>query len=294
MVSLEEIKAKRKLKILLKGSSAVGKTHACIKVADAVLKAGKKVLYLDHERGAIEEIVRYFESNNITDLNNFYHEDYTAYMDLYEKIKRYTDKNMCLATGKGPVDLIIIDPMPLLQLCRISATEQIKKQGFYYQGDMKVHLVDMEDPSKYTGTKYIDNRITYSLRGWQYSLPNDWEMAFKDVLVSITPDLVCTLMLPDEKNTLDGCFDFIYEFNKTEEPVQQESYENGNLIIKNITKNIYRGIPKKVRGAQIKEFAIITDPWRLAVEIFNKKYSVSTDKNKGEKDIDTIDNAKKT
>lgn len=283
MVTLDEIKAKRKIKMLIKGPTAVGKTYACMKITDAVLKAGKKVLYLDHERGAIEEIVRYFEANGITDLKGFYHEDYTAFMDLHGKIKRYVDDTTVLrrcrdengrdAVEMGPVDLIIIDPMPLLQMCRISATEQIKKQGFYYQGDMKINLVDMEDPAKYTGTRNFDNRITYALRGWQYQLPNDWEMIFKDVLVSINPDIVCALMLPDEKNSLDGCFDYIYELSKIEEPVQvQDRDEKGNIVIKNVTKNLYRGIPKKIRGAEIKEFTILPDPWKFMVETFNKKY----------------------
>lgn len=277
MVTLEEIKKKRKIKMLIKGPTAVGKTHACMKIVDTVLKSGKTVLYLDHEKGAIEEIIRYFESNNITDLKGFHHENYFAYDDLYDKIRRYLDPNSDIGNRiGGPVDLIIIDPLPLLQICRISATEAIKRQGFYYQGDKKIHLVNMDDPSKYMGVMNYDNKITYALRGWQYQLPNDWEMIFKDVLVSINPDIVCTLMLPDEKNHLDGCFDYIYELSKIEEPVQvQEKDERGNTVIKNMTKIIYKGIPKKIRGAEIKEFTILPDPWKLMVETFNKKYSKS-------------------
>lgn len=269
MVSIEEMRAKRKLKILLKGFSSTGKTHCCVKVADTALRAGKKVLFLDHERGSVEEIIRYLElsSSDIKDgkinIKNFFHEDYFAYMDLSEKIKRH------LLTG---IDLIIIDPMPLLTLCRISATDQIKRQGFYYQGDMKVNLVNMTDPEKYLGTKNVDNKITYSLRGWQYSLPNDWEIAFKDTLVSIVPDIVCTLMLPDEKNSLDGCFDYILELSKIEDPVQTQRMEKGNLVIENAMSFIYKGIPKKVRGAETKKFSMLTDPYKYIVEIFQSKY----------------------
>ena len=60
MVTLEEMKQKRKLKVLLKGPTAVGKTFTCMKIVDVVLKAGKKCLYLDHERSATEEIIKYF------------------------------------------------------------------------------------------------------------------------------------------------------------------------------------------------------------------------------------------
>lgn len=273
MVTLEEIKAKRKLKVLLKGYTSTGKTHCCVKVADTALRAGKKVLYLDHERGSVEEIIRYLESSDVKEgkvnTKNFFHEDYFAYMDLSEKIKRH------LLTG---IDLIIIDPMPLLILCRISATDQIKKQGFYYQGDMKISLVNMTDPEKYTGIKNVDNKITYSLRGWQYSLSNDWEITFKDTLVSIIPDIVCTLMLPDEKNSLDGCFDYILELSKIEDPIQTQKMEKGNLVIENSMSYIYKGIPKKVRGAETKKFSMITDPWKYIAEIFQSKYGGNINK----------------
>lgn len=274
MVTLEEIKAKRKLKILLKGGTSTGKTHCCVKVADTALRAGKKVLYLDHERGSVEEIIRYLELESVKDVKdrvntrNFFHEDYFAFMDLSEKIKRY------LMTG---IDLIIIDPMPLLNICRISATDQIKRQGFYYQGDMKVNLVNMTDPEKYLGIKNVDNKITYSLRGWQYSLSNDWETTFKDTLVSITPDIVCTLMLPDEKNSLDGCFDYILELSKIEDPLQTQRMDSkGNLVIENAMSYIYKGIPKKVRGAETKKFSMLTDPYKYIVEIFQNKYTGAT------------------
>ncbi len=191
-------------------------------------------------------------------------------MDLNEKIKRY------LLTG---IDLIIIDPMPLLSICRISATDQIKKQGFYYQGDMKVNLVNMTDPEKYLGVKNVDNKITYSLRGWQYSLSNDWETTFKDTLVSITPDIVCTLMLPDEKNSLDGCFDYILELSKIEDPMQTQRMDTkGNLVIENSMAYIYKGIPKKVRGTETKKFSMLTDPWKYITEIFQLKYGSNINK----------------
>lgn len=287
MVTLEEIKAKRKLKVLLKGYTSVGKTHCCVKVADAALRVGKRVLYLDHERGSIEEIIRYLESESAKDekdkvnIKNFFHEDYFAYMDLSEKIKRH------LLTG---IDLIIIDPMPLLSICRISATDQIKKQGFYYQGDMKVNLVNMTDPEKYLGVKNVDNKITYSLRGWQYSLSNDWETTFKDTLVSITPDIVCTLMLPDEKNSLDGCFDYILELSKIEDPMQTQRMDTkGNLVIENSMSYIYKGIPKKVRGTETKKFSMLTDPWKYITEIFQQKYHRNTGIVKNVGNIDNID-----
>lgn len=275
MVSLEEIKRKRKIKVLLKGLTATGKTYTCMKIVDALLKANKKILYLDHERGAIEEIINYFEDNKIERNDNFIHEDYFGFTDLVENIKKYGTKNKSSDNSNLIVDLIVIDPLPLLQICRISATEQIKKQGFYYMGDKIVKLVDIEEPEKVSdqiNNRSIDNRITYSLRGWQYQLPNDWELTFKDVLVSIIPDIVVTLMLPDSKNTLDGSFDYVVEMLRVDGIRQEQNVVNGKLHTENIIEKEYKGIPRKIRGERKTQIVELTDPWKSVIKPFDRKY----------------------
>jgi len=275
MVSLEEIKQKRKIKVLLKGLTATGKTYTCMKIVDLLLKADKRVLYLDHERGAIEEIINYFEDNKIEQTDNFIHEDYFGFIDLVEKIKKYGIKNNGDNVNNSIVNLIVIDPLPLLQICRISATEQIKKQGFYYMGDKIIKLIDIDEPEKVSdqiNDRSIDNKITYSLRGWQYHLPNDWEMTFKDVLVSITPDIVVTLMLPDSKNTLDGSFDYIIDMTREDTIKQKHSVVNGNPNIDNIIEKVYKGIPRKIRGERKAQIIELNDPWKSVIKPFERKY----------------------
>jgi len=249
MVNLDDIKKKRKIKILLKGNTAVGKTFTCIKIAHIALQAEKNVLYLDHERGAIEEIINYFEINNITDMQNFNHEDYFTFGDLIENIKKYS------IDAENKVDLIIIDPLPLLQVCRISATNDIKQQGFYYQGEKVIKLEEIKNTKDYTtriDAGNVDNKTTYSLRGWQYQLPNDWELTFKDMIVSMPPDVVVTLLTPDKKNNLDPFFDYVVDMSQviTSEPKQK--VVNGKIETEYTRRKIYKGIPKKVRGENIQ------------------------------------------
>lgn len=269
MVTLEEIKKKRKLKVLLKGPMGVGKTFTCMKIVDIALSAGKRVLYLDHERGAIEEIIAYFEDNEITELENFVHEDYFNFGDLVNNIKRYT------VDASDKVDLIVIDPLPLLHICRLSATAEIKQQGFYYMGEKVIKLEDIKNVTEYTkriDDGRVDNKSTYSLRGWQYQLPNDWEMSFKDTMVSIPVDIVVTLLLPDEKNTLDPSFDYVIELAQAQVSEPRQQIIGGKLETIYESKKVYKGIPRKIRGERIHKIEEMNDPWKAIVKPFYRKY----------------------
>ncbi len=270
MVTLEEMKQKRKLKVLLKGPTAVGKTFTSMKIVDVVLKAEKKVLYLDHERSATEEIIKYFEDNNVTDLQNFTHEDYFSYNDLVSNIKKYT------SNSENKVDLIVIDPLPLLQVCRISATDDIKNQGYYHaEGHKVVKLEDIKNPSEYTKRiedGKVDNINTFSLTGWQYSLPNFHELKFKDMMVSLPVDVVVTLLLPDDKNTLDPLFDYVVEMSQVMATESQQKVVSGKIEMEYTSKKVYKGIPRKVRGEQILNVEEMIDPWKAVIKPFCRKY----------------------
>jgi len=256
MVTLEEIRKKRKIKVLLKGPFSSGKTFTCMKVVDIAIRAGKRVLYLDRENGSTEEIDNYFVAHGITELKNFHYEGYFDYHDLDLTIKNYR-KN------KGSddvynVDLIVIDPFPLLQICRKSATDYIKEQGYYKAEGKTIKLVDITGMNKEDFIKKdnLDNIKTFNITGWQYSLPNQWEWNFKDFLTSIPPDILCTLMTPDEKNTLEGMFDYIVELTRS---------DSGK----------YKGIPRKIRGGGDTGSGITPewiDPWKRIQRPFCRKY----------------------
>lgn len=257
MVTLEEIRKKRKIKVLLTGPFSSGKTFTCMKIVDVALRAGKKVLYLDRESGSIEEIETYFVTHNVTELSGFYHECYFDYHDLDLKIKSYRTKSD--SDDEYKVDLIIIDPFPLLQICRKSATDYIKEQGYYKNEGKMVKLVEIGNMNKEEFIKKgnLDNIKTFSLVGWQYSLPNQWEWNFKDFITSIPPDILCTLMTPDVKNTLEGMFDYIIELVKS---------DSGK----------YKGIPRKIRGGTDASSSGIApewvNPWTRIQRPFCRKY----------------------
>jgi hypothetical protein len=256
MVTLEEIRKKRKIKVLLEGPFSSGKTFTCIKIVDIALRAGKKVLYLDRESGSIEEIENYFVTHNVTELSGFYHECYFDYHDLNLKIKSYRTKSD--SDDEYKVDLIIIDPFPLLQICRKSATDYIKEQGYYKNEGKMIKLVEIGGMNKEEFIKKgnLDNIKTFSLVGWDYSLPNQWEWNFKDFITSIPPDILCTLMTPDKKNTLEGMFDYIIELIKS---------DSGK----------YKGLPRKIRGAADTSTSITPEwlnPWRRIQRPFCRKY----------------------
>jgi hypothetical protein len=256
MVTLEEIRKKRKIKVLLTGPFSSGKTFTCMKIVDVALRAGKSVLYLDRESGSIEEIENYFVTHNVTELSGFYHECYFDYHDLDLKIKSYRTKSD--SDDEYKVDLIIIDPFPLLQICRKSATDYIKEQGYYKNEGKMVKLVEIGSMNKEEFIKKgnLDNIKTFSLVGWQYSLPNQWEWNFKDFITSIPPDILCTLMTPDVKNTLEGMFDYIIELVKS---------DSGK----------YKGIPRKIRGAADNSSGIAPEwinPWLRVQRPFCRKY----------------------
>lgn len=257
MVTLEEIRKKRKIKVLLKGPFSSGKTFTCMKIVDVAIRAGKSVLYLDRENGSTEEIDNYFVTNGITELKNFHYEGYFDYHDLDLTIKNYRKVKGSDETYN--VDLIVIDPFPLLQICRKSATDYIKEQGYYKAEGKTIRLVDITGMNKEDFIKKdnLDNIKTFNITGWQYSLPNQWEWNFKDFLTSIPPDILCTLMTPDEKNTLEGMFDYIIELTRS---------DSGK----------YKGIPRKIRGGGDANSNVISpewiDPWKRIQKPFCRKY----------------------
>ncbi len=269
MVTLEEMKKKMKLKLLLKGPTAAGKTFTCVKIMDVILKAEKRVLYLDHERSSILEIIKYFEDNNVTDLQNFTHEDYFSYNDLVRNIKKYTSDD------ENKVDLIVIDPLPLQEVCRISATDDIRNQGYYRSEGKIIKLEDIKNPSEYIKKieeRKVENVNTYSLTGWEYSLPNFSELKFKDMIVSLPVDIIATLLLPDEKNTLDPLFDYVVELSQTQVTDRKQKVIAGKLEDEYITKKVYKGIPKKIRGERIQQVNEMEDPWKAVMKPFCRKY----------------------
>ncbi len=232
MVKRSELQKKYKLKILLRGMTGTGKTMTCVKIAGEVAKRGWKVLYLDHERGSEEELMKLDDKI----LENIIHEDFRNYKQIMEAIKKHREEH------KDELKLIIIDPMYLVEMTRLSARDAYLEQGYYYLGEKKVE---------------IDNRDTFDLRGFMYQLGTTYQMKLSNEIVSCDQDIICTLMTPNKHETdYDGKFSIVFEMFTS---------WVGNKIY-------YKAIPKKMRGVDLNAIPAIDDPYKKLLEGVIKKY----------------------
>lgn len=232
MVSKEELRKKYKLKVLLRGGTGTGKTFSAVKIAAYVASKGWKVLYLDHERGSSEEM----EKLDDKVLDNIIHEDFKNFQEIMDAIKKYTIEE------KDRLRLIIIDPMYLVEMSRLSARNAFLEQGYYWLGEKKVD---------------IDNKETFDLRGFMYQLSTTYQNELLNKIVTCEQDIICTLMTPNKHETdYDGKFSIVLEtFNAWV----------GNKIF-------YKAIPKKFRGVDLNTMPAIDDPYKKLLEGFMRKY----------------------
>lgn len=250
MVSKEELRKKYKLKILLRGPTGSGKTYSVVKIAAYVASKGWKVLYLDHERGSSEEL----EKLDDRILDNIIHEDFKNYQEIMDAIKRYTKEE------KDKLKLIIIDPMYLVEMSRLSARDAFLEQGYYWLGEKKVD---------------IDNKETFDLRGFMYQLATTYQMKLLNEVVSCEQDIIVTLMTPNKHEAeYDGKFSIVLEtFNAW----------IGNKIF-------YKAIPKKFRGVDLNTMPAIDDPYKKLLEGFMRKYDSIGSYNGPKMDMNIEDN----
>jgi intein/homing endonuclease len=207
-------------------------TLTCVKIAEEVAKRGWKVLYLDHERGSEEELMKLDDKT----LENIIHEDFKNYQQIMDAMKKHK-------TEQGDkLKLIIVDPMYLVEMTRLSARDAYLDQGYYYLGEKKVD---------------IDNKETFDLRGFMYQLGTTYQMKLANEIISCNQDIVCTLMTPNKHETdYDGKFSIVLE---------TFSSWVGNKIY-------YKAIPKKMRGVDLNAIPAIDNPYKKLLEGFIKKY----------------------
>lgn len=233
MVSKEELRKKYKLKVLLRGATGSGKTYSAVKIAEYVASKGWKVLFLDHERGSSEELDKLDDKV----LDNIIHEDFRNYQEIMDAIKKHRLEQ------KEKLKLIIIDPMYLIEMSRLSARDAFLEQGYYWLGEKKVD---------------IDNKETFDLRGFMYQLATTYQSKLLNEIVTCEQDIIVTLMTPNKHETdYDGKFSIVLEtFNAWV----------GNKIF-------YKAVPKKFRGVDLNTMPAIDDPYRKLLEGFTRKYN---------------------
>lgn len=205
-----DIDKELKIKVLLKGYSGTGKTVSATKIAGTLANEGYSVLYLDQEKGAMRELKKLTSTLNGDALGRIYFEKFTNFKDLDDILEIYKKRDEKLGKeGKysEQIRLVIIDPMPLIELVRSSVRSALVDQGFYYVGGWG------------EATKEIKNEDLFELRGSMYSIANTWTFNFLNYIANSEYDLICTLMYPTEtkdkeykfKREYDGKFDFVFE-----------------------------------------------------------------------------------
>lgn len=243
MVSLDKWDDSQiKIKILLKGFSGTGKTRLCVKIAGIVAKKGYYVLYLDGENGADRELKLLKQELNVEERSRIEYEEFKNYRQMADAI----DKNIKEKGSK--LKLIIIDPMKLVEIARLSARDLFLGIGSYPWG---------------SGTREIKNKEAFDIMGYLYSVPNRMVLEFLNYIITCEQDIICTLRIPETKdneykykNEYDGTFDFVYE----------------TLVETRGNFNIFKAFPKKRRGARIPDAMMIDDLLVEVFGIFREKY----------------------
>jgi len=239
MVTKDELHKSYKIKVLLKGGSGTGKTFCAVKSAGYVADRGFKVLYLDYEKGSIKELLELSDDT----LQNIIHEDFCDYKTMVNALNTNIKEEKDLK-------LVVIDPMPLVEIARLSAADAFLDQGYYYIGEKRVE---------------ISNKETFDLRGYMYQLPNSWVLRFLTNITIFNQDVICTLATPNKYETdYDGKFDVVFDC--------YNAWVGNNIF--------YKAIPKKMRGVDLSNFPAIDNPHKKLLEAFEKKYSLVKPENK--------------
>jgi hypothetical protein len=245
MVTRTELRKNIRIKIMLRGGPGTGKTYAAVKTAAFVSNKGGNVLYLDHEGGADREL------DNLSDkeLENIYPVGFSDLKELTTNLDKYRKE-----LGEK-LRLVVIDPMPLIELARLTAKKAFLQQGYYHVGE---------------GIKNIENRETFDLRGYMYQIPNTWTTEFLTEIATSAQDIICTLTTATWKSkkegekkeeAYDGKFDFVYATDVFLNP--------------NNKKNLYGAKAKKERGMETTS-DIINNVHTRMIELFKKKYETPT------------------
>lgn len=244
MVTLEDWdETQIKIKIFLKGNSGTGKTRTCVQMAGIMARGGRDVLYLDGEGGAERELRNLKYDLSVEERRRIEYERFSNYKEMYDKIIKEIDKK------RDKLKVIIVDPMKLIEIARLSARDIYLAQGFA--------------PSGY-GTKDIKNKESFDLSGTQYQLASTMTLNFLNLLVNCKQDVICALTIKETKdkeykyrNEYDATFDYVYE-------TLAETH-GGNLV--------FKAFPKKRRGAKTTDSILIDDLLKEIVGIFREKYT---------------------
>lgn len=232
-----------KIKIFLKGSSGTGKSRVCVKMAGIMARGGREVLYMDGEGGAERELKTLKYELTSDERKRIEYERFSNYKEMFEKITNEINKK------RDKLKVIIVDPMKLIEISRLSARD--------------IYLAQGSAPSGY-GMKDIKNKDSFDLSGTQYQLASTMTLNFLNLIVNCKQDVICALTIKETKdrdykykNEYDATFDYVYE--------TLAEIQGGSLV--------FKAFPKKRRGAKTTEAILVDDLLKEIVSIFREKYT---------------------
>lgn len=167
-------KLSRKIeRILLIGHTHHGKTYTATRIAINLANRGKKVLYIDNEQGSLDEWETLKEEGKLTKEidKNIILVNPKDFIELKKYALEYQDK----------VDCIIIDPLSFNIEARITAKETYLRVGKVWRGEKEIPI---EDPT------------TFHLTGFDYQLPNEWQLELVRGLAKGKVDFIVTELIP--------------------------------------------------------------------------------------------------
>jgi len=173
-------------------------------------RKGKKVLYIDNEQGSLDEWETLAEEGKLTKEidKNIILVHPRDFIELKEYALDYQDK----------VDCIIVDPLSFNMEARITAKEKMLEKGKRWIGEK-------EEP--------IEDKITFHLRGFDYQLPNEWQLELIRGLAKGKVHFIITELIPIK----------ILE----EIPTSEKKYKGLTSIDRILTEMDESKLPKKLK-----------------------------------------------
>lgn len=245
-------KLKVKEKILIMGKTGTQKTITCVEIAKAVSEAGGRVLYVDTEYGC-ERYLSELDDKVLENIDLVVPKTFTGLKFAVKKLAvgDFEMKHIDIAEKEGWIDfatieevkaydLLILDPFDPVKEARLEAKEKFLKQGFYYMGEKKIP---------------IDNKDTFSLRGYMYQIPNEWVEELYRFMVRAPFHFIHVVMLPNDKiEDYFGWYDAIFEFLKVGDDFEAKIHKlrgkeaKGNVKTENLRSKLAERFAQVVKG----------------------------------------------
>ena len=241
LVKKSELRTKIKEKILLVGDTGVGKTYTCVKVAEFVAGHGKKVVYIDTERGAGREL----ETLSDEVLENITYVDAPEWDSLERAIFR---NDSCFLKILDGISEVFVASKFWLE-------DRFISKGKYQVGESEIEITDRE---------------VFTLPWQSYSKVYDFVRRSCHELVKQSPHIIVTTHSFGTTATKEGLerdiyrkFDTILELRRTSKSAPPSL--------------VYDAVLKKHRGRPFEAFYIMPNYIEQLKKLFARRMGIDRD-----------------